>query len=37
VLRSPVRVPAEVAGLFDALVHSPDAVFATDRQERIIF
>jgi PAS domain S-box-containing protein len=36
-LRSAVRVPAEVAGLFDALVNSPDAVFATDRQEHIIF
>lgn len=35
--RSPVRVPSEVAGLFNALVNSPDAVFATDRQERIIF
>ena len=36
-LRSAVRVPAEIAGLLDSLVHSPDAVFATDRQERIIF
>ena len=36
-LRSVVRVPAEITGLLDALVHSPDAVFATDRQERIIF
>jgi DNA-binding CsgD family transcriptional regulator/PAS domain-containing protein len=37
VLRSAVRVPAEIASLLDSLVHSPDAVFATDRQERIIF
>lgn len=36
-LRSAVHVPAEIAGLLEALVHSPDAVFATDRQERIIF
>jgi PAS domain S-box-containing protein len=36
-LPSLVRVPAEIVPLLDALVHSPDAVFATDRQERIIF
>lgn len=36
-LRSLTRVPAEIAGLLDSLVHSPDPVFATDRQERIIF
>jgi PAS domain S-box-containing protein len=31
------RVPEEVRGLFEALVHSPDPVFATDRQLRLIF
>jgi PAS domain S-box-containing protein len=36
-LSSSVRVPAEVLGLFNALVHSPDAVFATDRHLRVIF
>lgn len=36
-LSSSARVPAETLGLFNALVHSPDAVFATDRHLRIIF
>jgi PAS domain S-box-containing protein len=36
-LSSPAHVPAEALELFNALVHSPDAVFATDRHERIIF
>ena len=36
-LSSSVRVPAEALGLFNALVQSPDAVFATDRHLRIIF
>ena len=31
------RVPEEVRGLFEALVHSPDPVFATDRHLRLIF
>jgi PAS domain S-box-containing protein len=35
---SPVeRVPEEVRGLFESLVHSPDPVFATDRRLRLIF
>lgn len=37
VLSSLARVPAEALGLFQALVHSPDAVFATDRHLRIVF
>src|SRR5215471_4662319 len=31
------RVPEEVRGLFESLVHSPDPVFATDRRLRLIF
>jgi PAS domain S-box-containing protein len=30
-------VPREVQGLFEALVHSPDPVFATDRHLNVIF
>ncbi len=31
------RVPQEVLGLFESLVHSPDPVFATDRHLNMIF
>ena len=31
------RVPQDVVGLFESLVHSPDPVFATDRHLNVIF
>ena len=31
------RVPHEVLGIFESLVHSPDPVFATDRHLNVIF
>ena len=31
------RVPREIQGLFESLVHSPDPVFATDRHLNVIF
>jgi DNA-binding CsgD family transcriptional regulator len=32
----PLRLPPEVGALFDALQHSPDAVFFTDRQNTVV-
>jgi DNA-binding CsgD family transcriptional regulator len=34
---APTHVPPELSPIFDALVSSPDAIFVTDRQNRIVF
>jgi PAS domain S-box-containing protein len=36
-MNTPARAPADLVPLFEALAHSPDAVFATDRHNRIVF
>ena len=36
-MSSPARFPQQVAALFAALALSPDAVFATDRHNHIVF